>query len=198
MSEKMVILVTDVCLPALCTDNRPISKRVTGMKGDGKKVNAHSDASRVDWCPQRRTIPFTHCITSCWSAGPRALLPAMLGYRSCQPNHPREESALTNPVQLIHTAQQSCTSGACKRWAWGWTENQSSVGSDKQPCFGVPRVGERCWSATRGLWEGQIFKAALSMPSEDTCPSNVLAFHSAKQKDHSPTVKWSSDNLAKG
>lgn len=58
-------------------------------------------------------------------------------------------------------------------------------------------TGKSSWRAPeRGIWEGQLFKAACSMPWKWGCSRSVQTLHGTKQKDHSPTKKCSSENLA--
>jgi len=62
----------------------------------------------------------------------------------------------------IHVAQRSCVRDACERRAWGWTEKQPSVGSDKQPCSGVPREPLEC-------------------PQRQSCPLHALGGEISRQ-----------------
>lgn len=69
-------------------------------------------------------------LTACLAAD--QLAPLFAPRHELPTKPPEGRVCLTNPVYLIRAAQQSCMSGACKRWAWGWMEKQSSVGSEWQ------------------------------------------------------------------
>lgn len=163
--------------------------------GDGERANGYGNACRGCRCLQSRTISLPTASERC-SANPALCSPTRSAARA-PTKAPQGRVCSTDPVQLqlIPVAQQSSMNGALKRWAWGQREKQWSVGSDQQPCSGAPGAGKSHGSAHRGLWEGQICKAALWTP----WGTNVWAMpkHSTLQsKRNTLTVNCSSDNFA--